>query len=166
MRTHETCSDVRPGVVRRLLATGVTVTVLAGCGTEDGDGRTAATAVEARSVSDVGTVLAEAGSGRTLYLFLPDAQQTPNCADDCLVTWPAALAEAVEPAAGKGLRGDLLDVVQDGQGRSQLTYNGWPLYRFVGDVEAGQANGHALDLDGGLWFAVAPDGTPAGEGAP
>jgi predicted lipoprotein with Yx(FWY)xxD motif len=32
-----------------------------------------------------------------------------------------------------------------------VTYNGHPLYAYVGDSRPGQANGNNLNLNGGLW---------------
>src|SRR5690606_25589637 len=40
-----------------------------------------------------------------------------------------------------------------------VTYDGWPLYTFTGDAEAGETNGQGLN---DVWFVVAPDGTPVG----
>lgn len=154
----------RPRVARTVSA-GLIVTLLAACGADDGGSeRSASVAVTARTVPGIGSVLVDAQSGRTLYLFLPDAQQAPTCSADCLSAWPPLLAEAGEPTAGGQLSDDLVGVVLDRQGSRQVTYNGWPLYLFVGDVEPGQANGQAVDLDGGLWFAVTPDGVAAGQG--
>jgi predicted lipoprotein with Yx(FWY)xxD motif len=39
-----------------------------------------------------------------------------------------------------------------------VTYNRWPLYRYIGDSKPGQASGQALDLNGGLWYVLSPSG--------
>lgn len=39
-----------------------------------------------------------------------------------------------------------------------VTYDGWPLYTYVTDTAAGQANGQALNLNGGLWYVISPSG--------
>ena len=36
----------------------------------------------------------------------------------------------------------------------QATYDGHPLYAYIGDSHPGQANGNNLDLNGGLWYEV------------
>jgi predicted lipoprotein with Yx(FWY)xxD motif len=36
-------------------------------------------------------------------------------------------------------------------GSEQLTYNGHPLYTYIGDTAPGQARGNNLNLNGGLW---------------
>ena len=40
-------------------------------------------------------------------------------------------------------------------GATQATYNGHPLYTYVGDTQPGQANGNNLNVNGGLWHEVA-----------
>ena len=39
-------------------------------------------------------------------------------------------------------------------GARQLTYNGHPLYTYIGDTAPGQARGNNLNLNGGLWHEV------------
>jgi predicted lipoprotein with Yx(FWY)xxD motif len=39
-------------------------------------------------------------------------------------------------------------------GSEQLTYNGHPLYTYIGDAAPGQARGNNLNLNGGLWHDV------------
>ncbi len=34
----------------------------------------------------------------------------------------------------------------------------WPLYTYVADRKPGMATGQALDLNGGLWYVLAPSG--------
>jgi predicted lipoprotein with Yx(FWY)xxD motif len=36
----------------------------------------------------------------------------------------------------------------------QLTYDGHPLYTYIGDTAPGQARGNNLNLNGGLWHEV------------
>jgi predicted lipoprotein with Yx(FWY)xxD motif len=40
----------------------------------------------------------------------------------------------------------------------QATYDGHPLYTYIGDNGPGQANGNNLDLNGGLWYEVRASG--------
>ena len=133
------------------------VLLVGGCG-----GSSASTEpVSAAELPGLGPVLVDA-AGKTLYLFRPDAQQRVSCTDSCLAAWPPLLAPGQdEHTAGGAVDVELLGVMADRQGRSQVTYNRWPLYRFVGDTEPGQANGHGVDVDGGLWFAVTTDGEAA-----
>jgi len=36
-------------------------------------------------------------------------------------------------------------------GSAQATYNGHPLYTYIGDSAPGQARGNNINLNGGLW---------------
>ena len=63
------------------------------------------------------------------------------------------------PIAGAGVDGTLLSTLTRDDGSMQVTYNGWPLYTFSGDIAPGDATGQGMD---GVWFLV----TPAGEAVP
>ena len=39
-------------------------------------------------------------------------------------------------------------------GGLQATYDGHPLYAYIGDRGPGQANGNDLDLNGGFWYDI------------
>ncbi len=54
----------------------------------------------------------------------------------------------------------LLGSDPDPEGGQVLTYNGWPLYTYTGDVQPAQATGQAIDLNGGEWYVLRPDGSP------
>jgi predicted lipoprotein with Yx(FWY)xxD motif len=56
-------------------------------------------------------------------------------------------------AAGSGLPGKVATITRT-NGSRQLTYNGHPLYTYVGDTAPGQARGNNLNLNGGLWHVV------------
>jgi predicted lipoprotein with Yx(FWY)xxD motif len=47
-----------------------------------------------------------------------------------------------------------LGTIRRTDGSLQATYNGHPLYTYVGDTAPGQANGNNLNLNGGLWREV------------
>ncbi|MEM9189330.1 MAG: hypothetical protein AAGF12_09150 [Myxococcota bacterium] len=92
--------------------------------------------------------------GQTLYLFgrdIPGASASSNCAGDCAATWPPFAPENLR--VGEGLEAsDFAEITRDG-GETQLTYRGWPLYRFMNDAAPGDLNGDGV---GGVWFTV-PD---------
>jgi predicted lipoprotein with Yx(FWY)xxD motif len=115
--------------------------------------------VHAATVAGVGTVLVNS-AGRTLYLFNPDRQKMVTCTGACAQAWPP-LDVTSKPIAGKGIKASLLGTVKAPNGTTQVTYNHWPLYRFIDDSTAGQANGEELTAFGGEWFAVTPAGTRA-----
>jgi predicted lipoprotein with Yx(FWY)xxD motif len=57
------------------------------------------------------------------------------------------------PSAGPGVTGTLGTITRT-DGTTQATYDGHPLYTYVGDSSPGQANGNNLNLNGGLWHEV------------
>jgi predicted lipoprotein with Yx(FWY)xxD motif len=113
-------------------------------------------------VSGLGTVLVD-GKGLTLYLFLPDKHSSHSrCSDICAVAWPPLLLPKgkTAPLAGRGVRSSLLGTTIRSDVGRQVTYNGWPLYRWANDASPGQATGQGLNNLGGLWYVVSPRGEP------
>ncbi|MEV0692177.1 SCO0930 family lipoprotein [Streptomyces sp. NPDC050388] len=96
--------------------------------------------------------------GLTLYRFDQDTAQPPksNCDGDCAKTWPPVLAD--DAKAGKGIDASLLGEVTRADGTKQLTVDGWPAYRYVKDVNAGDVKGQGV---GGKWFGLTPEGKKA-----
>ena len=95
------------------------------------------------------TVLTNA-RGFTLYYFAPDTPATSKCYGSCAVYWPPVTGAA---AAGLALPGRVGTITRT-DGSRQLTYDGHPLYTYIGDSAPGQARGNNLDLNGGLWHEV------------
>ena len=56
-------------------------------------------------------------------------------------------------AVDSGLPGRIGTITRT-DGSRQLTYNGHPLYTYIGDTAPGQARGNNLNLNGGLWREV------------
>ena len=79
-----------------------------------------------------GTVLTNAG-GSTLYWFAPDTAAKSNCSGSCAAYWPPVTGL---PAAGPGVSGRLGTIARS-HGVTQATYNGHPLYTYVGDTRPG-----------------------------
>ena len=99
------------------------------------------------------TVLTNA-NGRTLYWFAPDTATRSACYGTCAAYWPPVHGPVT---AGPGVTGRLGTITRT-DGPAQATYDGHPLYTYVGDTAAGQANGNRLNLNGGLWYEVTPSG--------
>ena len=107
--------------------------------------------------SHLGRILVD-GQGRTLYLFEKDAKGRSSCTGACAAYWPPLLTHG-KPAAHGSVKQSLLGVTHRGDGTSQVTYAGHPLYRFVQDTKPGQANGQGLDVYGAEWYVLSAAGT-------
>jgi predicted lipoprotein with Yx(FWY)xxD motif len=107
------------------------------------------------NAADVGGVTVLTSSkGLTLYLFAPDTSTTSKCYGSCAQYWPPVLGT---PRAGPGVTGALGTIRRTG-GSVQATYDGHPLYTYIGDTAPGQDHGNNLDLNGGLWKVVPVSG--------
>ncbi|HUB42594.1 MAG TPA: hypothetical protein VMA72_27380 [Streptosporangiaceae bacterium] len=158
--------------VRGLLAATVLAVVVctaAGCGgSSPRAGRPVAAAgsavtIRVRSLPRVGTVLVNS-AGYTLYMFEPDARHRVTCTKLCAAAWPPVkLSPGERLVAGPGVRADLLGSDPDPAGGRVVTYNGWPLYTYVSDVQPGWDNGQAIDVNGGYWYVMRPSGEPLTE---
>lgn len=111
--------------------------------------------VTLRSVGDLGSILVGA-SGETLYVFTHDTGTTSTCDGSCAQNWPP-LTTVGTPRALGGVLQRLLGVTSRGNGVTQVTYNGHPLYYFIADGRPGVANGENLNAFGGHWEAVNAD---------
>ena len=100
------------------------------------------------------TVLTNA-KGFTLYWFVPDTATKSNCNGSCASFWPPVKGPAT---AGTGVTGKLSTITR-ADGSTQATYNGHPLYTYVGDTAPGQNKGNGLNISGGLWHEVTVSGS-------
>jgi len=113
-------------------------------------------------VKGLGTVLAD-GYDETLYLFVPDGGRgASTCTGTCAAKWPplSLPAGVTMPFVGPGARADLVGTTRRTDGRTQVTYNGWPLYHWIGDTTAGQDTGEGISDSGGVWYAIDAAGQP------
>ena len=105
-----------------------------------------------------GTKVVTNSKGFTLYWFVPDTSTTSKCNGSCSTYWPPVKGPAT---AGAGVTGTLGTITRS-DGTKQATYDGHPLYTYIGDTAPGQAKGNALNLSGGLWYEMTVSGaTPA-----
>ena len=88
--------------------------------------------------------------GRTLYWFAPDTSTKSTCYGTCAQYWPPVPGP---DHAGNGVTGTLGTIQRTGGGL-QETYDGHPLYTYIGDSGPGQAHGNNVNLNGGLWHEV------------
>ncbi|SMC83696.1 hypothetical protein [Kibdelosporangium aridum] len=102
------------------------------------------------------------GRGFTLYRFDKDSDSPPKstCEGACARQWPPVLAN--EKITFENLSPSEIGVLDRRDGTQQVTIGGRPVYRYVKDIVPGQTNGQGA---GRTWFAVAPDGSKAGQKA-
>jgi predicted lipoprotein with Yx(FWY)xxD motif len=93
-------------------------------------------------------------NGDTVYAFSKDARNKSVCTGQCAVDWPPVLlSPGQKKPAGAGVKS--LGVIMRANGTHQVTYDGIPLYRFVGDKAADQVNGN-ITAFGGHWWSINP----------
>jgi len=147
-----------------LVAIALVAAVVAGCG----GGNNTATASSSQSgsgshtiaVSDnssLGKVLVDS-KGRTVYLFQKDTGSMSTCSGACATDWPPVTTTG-KPTAGSGLTASMVGTTTRSDGSKQVTYNGHPLYNYVGDQKAGDTNGQGISAFGAKWYAVSPAGS-------
>lgn len=120
---------------------------------------TAAVSVSTASLPKLGAVLVD-GRGHTLYVFIPDKHSKVTCTGACAQVWPPLkLQSGQSPTVSGQVKSSMLGSASDPEGGSVVTYAGWPLYTYAGDSGAGTASGQGLNINGGLWYAIAPSGT-------
>jgi predicted lipoprotein with Yx(FWY)xxD motif len=108
--------------------------------------------LKATTIGGVG-VLTNA-HGFTLYYFAPDTPAASKCTGTCTAYWPPVTGD---PRAGPGVTGKLGTITRP-DGSVQATYDGHPLYTYIGDNGPGQASGNNIDLNGGFWYEVRVSG--------
>lgn len=98
------------------------------------------------------------GNGRVLYGFTRDRRGGPSrCYGACARAWPVYFKRGAL-RAGNGVKRSLLGTTKRKDGRLQVTYNGWPLYYYVGDTSRGAISCQNVNEYGGLWLVVSPAG--------
>jgi predicted lipoprotein with Yx(FWY)xxD motif len=105
--------------------------------------------------SSLGKILVSS-SGLTFYMYTHDKRDVSFCTEACAGVWPPAIA-AGTPTAAAGVSGAKLTTIKRSDHRTQLAYNGHPLYTFSEDTRKGQAGGEGFL---GAWFMLSPAGRP------
>ena len=96
--------------------------------------------------------------GMVVYWFVPDTSSKSNCSGSCATYWPPVKGPLT---AGSGVTGTLATITRS-DGSTQATYDGHPLYTYIGDKSAGQNSGNGKNHSGGLWWEMTVSGsTPA-----
>jgi predicted lipoprotein with Yx(FWY)xxD motif len=105
--------------------------------------------------SDFGRMLFDSRD-QAIYIFENDAEGESVCYGECAEAWPPVYSDG-RPVAGKGVDADLLGTLERRNGRRQVTYAGQPLY-FYAHEAPGEVRCHNVNLNGGFWWVVGPDG--------
>jgi len=121
-----------------------------------------------REDATVGAYLVEE-NGKAVYININDtAGTTSTCYDDCAETWVPVPFSGTDIATidstmiGTDVDATLLGTITRTDGTVQLTYNGWPLYTYVNDMEDGDVMGNGMDT---TWYLISPEGEPLDETA-
>lgn len=112
-------------------------------------------AISIRSTS-LGKTLVDA-NGRTLYLFEGDRAGISTLSAAGVAVWPR-FTSAGTVKAENGAQAALIGTTTSPSGVKQVTYQGHPLYYYVGDSAPGSTRGQGLNEFGALWYALGPNG--------
>ena len=157
-----------PGRLRMLLAlpaAAAAVAALVGCSSAGASPSPSASSASSAAAATTGTVKTATiagvmvltnSKGFTLYSFAPDTATTSKCNGTCAQNWPPVTG----PVTAAGVTGTF-GTIKRSDGSIQATFDGHPLYTFVGDTAPGQAKGNGLNAAGGLWHEVTSSGTAA-----
>jgi predicted lipoprotein with Yx(FWY)xxD motif len=159
----------RPGLLVALPAGAAAVALLAACGSSGGSssGSSGSSSPVAASSSTLktakigGATVLTNGKGFTLYSFAPDTPAKSNCNGSCAKFWPPVKG----PATASGVKGTFATIKRS-DGSTQATFDGHPLYTYVGDHAPGQAKGNGLNLSGGVWHEITTSGSAPASGSP
>jgi predicted lipoprotein with Yx(FWY)xxD motif len=118
--------------------------------------------VKAAQDAKLGTILTDS-QGMTLYIFKKDKPGESRCEGTCAKNWPPlTVAEGMKPVAGPQVSGKLGEIERPDHSY-QVTYDGMPLYRYVGDTKPGDTNGQGII---GAWFAASASGSKTSMNTP
>jgi predicted lipoprotein with Yx(FWY)xxD motif len=98
------------------------------------------------------------GKGVTLYLFMKDKKGKSACTGACANAWPPLLTKG-RAHAGGGAASKMLGTTRRADGTTQVTYNGHPLYTFIGDNnKPGSTAGEGSKAFGAEWYVLGTNG--------
>jgi predicted lipoprotein with Yx(FWY)xxD motif len=105
--------------------------------------------------SEFGKTIAD-DHGEALYLFDADTATKSTCYDECAAAWPPMLVKKAPTVSGT-LDATLAGTTKRKDGTRQVTYNGHPLYYYVGDAPGVIKCQNVFEY-GGKWLIVKPNG--------
>jgi predicted lipoprotein with Yx(FWY)xxD motif len=101
----------------------------------------------------LGTILAYGPKRLTVYLFEADKGAASTCSGECASLWPAVSGH---PQASGQAVASHLGTISRGDGTTQVTYNGHPLYLYAKDKDDGDAYGQGIKSFGASWYVLTP----------
>jgi predicted lipoprotein with Yx(FWY)xxD motif len=107
-------------------------------------------------VGGLGSIVIDRGL-HTVYVFSEDSGTKSSCHDACATRWPPMITET-NPIARDGIDASKLGTAEREDGSLQVTYAGHPIYDYLGDAAAAEANGNDINDFGGKWHVIGPDG--------
>jgi predicted lipoprotein with Yx(FWY)xxD motif len=113
--------------------------------------------VDLKSISGIPGMALVDEDGKALYLWEADKNGTSTCTGPCAAAWPPVTTSGA-PLAGSGVDKALLGTVKRADGTEQVTYNGHPLYYYVGDTGPGTAKGQGSKDFGASWYVLSAKG--------
>jgi predicted lipoprotein with Yx(FWY)xxD motif len=144
----------------------LTALALASCGGGTSDATASAAPPKTANGAPATVGVANAGSlgailvdskGRTVYLFEKDTGAKSTCFGACATEWPPVTTGG-KPSAGSGVTASMLGTTTRSDGKTQVTYNGHPLYLFEADQKPGDATGQNVDAFGAKWYVLSATG--------
>jgi len=123
-------------------------------------GHIAAAADSLKTAKIGGATVLTSVKGFTLYSFAPDTPTTSKCNGTCAQNWPPVKGAA----SASGVKGTF-GTIKRSDGSVQATFDGHPLYTFVGDTAPGQNKGNGLNAAGGLWHEITTSGSATAGGS-
>jgi predicted lipoprotein with Yx(FWY)xxD motif len=150
-----------PIVMVAILATVAVITATSGGAQRKAPRALAAGSAISVAQTPVGKALADA-KGRTLYLFAGDQPNVSRLSAAGRAVWPPFTSTTV-PATQGGASAAQVGTIPASK---QVTYNGHPLYYYVGDQRPGQTAGQGLNQFGARWYALSASGAAITSVAP
>jgi predicted lipoprotein with Yx(FWY)xxD motif len=106
----------------------------------------------------LGSTILVNSKGLTLYHLSSERTGSIACSGICATFWLPVLATSGKPTLGKGVIPSKVGTIKRPDGKVQLTYNHYALYRYYLDKKPGQTGGEGFATGTGSWYAVSTSG--------
>jgi predicted lipoprotein with Yx(FWY)xxD motif len=120
-------------------------TTSAGAGGSTASGNSGAVMISSMAGTLVGP------NGHTLYENTVDTATSISCTGACTEEWPPLTGN---PSVGSGLNAADFETVTRPDGKTQIAFDGHPLYYFDEDKSAGDKKGEGFKDEGGSWHVA------------